>query len=160
SDQQSGKAYGCSRCSLSPMRKYLRFISGLHTYLREQLDPAEALEQAREQLRQRIVAREKNFLSLVEKGIYGYERSPYRRLLQTRRIGFADVRKWVENNGVEETLTRLQQAGVYFTVDEFKGKAEVNRNGIRFRCQESAFDNPFLSESYAVRSGGTRSAGT
>src|ERR1041385_9093507 len=114
------------------MRKYLRFISGLHTYLREQLDPAEALEQAREQLRQRIGASEKNFLNLVEKGIYGYDRSPYRRLLESRRIAFGDVRKWVESNGVEETLTRLQQSGVYFTVDEFKGKAEVIRNGVRF----------------------------
>jgi hypothetical protein len=49
---------------------------------------------------------------------------------------------------------------VYFTVDEFKGKSEVRRNGLRFSVKEKDFDNPFLSAAYEVRSGATRSAGT
>jgi len=142
------------------MRKYARFISGLHKYFRGRLEPQEALEQARKLLKKRIASRERNFLSLVEKGIFGYAKSPYLRLLAAKRIDFADIRKWVEGEGIEATLVRLLHEGVYFTVDEFKGKAEVQRKGVRFQCEESMFDNPFLSHVYEVRSGATRSAGT
>src|SRR5262249_21622408 len=92
--------------------------------------------------------------------IYGYSPSPYLRLLQHQHIAFSDIQRWVANDGVEAALVRLQQSGIYFTVDEFKGKAQVNRNGLRFKCDESMFDNPFLSHAYEVRSGATRSAGT
>jgi hypothetical protein len=142
------------------MRKYLRFISGLHEYLRERLEPSAALEQARIQLQKRIANRDRNFLNLLEKGIFGHASSPYLGLLQSRNIDFADVKKWVEGEGIENTLVQLRDEGIYFTVDEFKGKKEVNRNGIRFKCHERMFDNPFLSNFYEVRSGATRSAGT
>jgi hypothetical protein len=142
------------------MRKHFRFVSGLHSYLRERLEPAEALDQARAQLRKRIASRERNFLNLVQKGIYGHAASPYLGLLQPRKITFADIKKWVESRGIEASLEQLQNEGVFFTVDEFKGKTEVNRNGLRRRFQERMFDNPFLSNYYEVRSGATRSAGT
>ena len=142
------------------MRKYLRFVSGLSGYLRERFEPLEALDQARVQLSKRIACRDGNFLNLLEKGIYGYPLSPYLQLLKTSRLAFSDVKKLVEREGIEWTLTHLQQEGIFFTVDEFKGKTEVRRNGIRFRCQERMFDNPFLSNYYEVRSGATRSAGT
>ena len=135
------------------MRKYLRFISGLHAYLRERLDPLAAVEQARLQLRKRVANRERNFLNLVEKGVFGHSSSPYLCLLQSRSVAFSDIEKWVESEGIENTLARLQQEGIYFTVDEFKGKTEVRRNGIRFKCHERMFDNPFLSNYYEVRSG-------
>lgn len=142
------------------MRKYLRFISGLHEYLRERLEPLAALEQARVQLKKRIINREQNFLNLLEKGVFGYSSSPYLGLLKSRNVTFSDIKKWVANDGIENTLAHLQQEGIYFTVDEFKGKTEVRRNGIRFKCHERMFDNPFLSNYYEVRSGATRSAGT
>lgn len=142
------------------MRKYLRFGMGLSKYLRESYEPAEALEQARLQLRQRIDSREMNFLRLLERGVYGYPQSPYLELLKSRRLAFSDVKQLVEREGIEYTLAHLHHEGVYFTVDEFKGKTEVHRDGVRFRCRESQFDNPFLSNYYEVRSGATRSAGT
>src|SRR5580693_5390389 len=109
------------------MQKYLRFVSGLHAYLRERFEPAEAVEQARTQLRKRIASRDGNFLNLLEKGVFGYSASPYLGLLQPRKITFGDIKKWVGSQGIEATLEQLQQEGVYFTVDEFKGKTEVNR---------------------------------
>lgn len=142
------------------MRKHLRFVSGLHRYLSERVTPTEAIEHARDLLRHRIASRGDYFLNLLKKGVFDYSKSPYRTLLESRKIALADIRKWVEADGVEAALTQLQQEGVYFTVDEFKGKSEVQRNGLRFRCQESHFDNPFLHKYYEVRSGATRSAGT
>jgi hypothetical protein len=142
------------------MRKYTRFLFGLRKYLNGRITPAEALELAKKRLRERVAAREENFLNLVEKGIWGYPKSPYLDLLRAKKIGFSDIKKWVETRGFENTLTKLQAEGIYFTVDEFKGKSEVHRNGLRFRVNEKGFDNPFLSAAYEVRSGATRSAGT
>ena len=40
-------------------------------------------------------------------------------------------------HGVEETLTKLAAEGVYFTLDEFKGKADVVRGSTAFRVSLS-----------------------
>ncbi len=142
------------------MKKYVRFVLGLHRFFNSGLEPKEAIEQARSLLKKRIARREENFLNLLKTGVYGYKASPYRPLLDGKRIGYDDLSRWVENEGIERALLRLKDEGVYFTVDEFKGKTAVSRNGASFQCQEKDFDNPFLQEAYEVRSGATRSAGT
>jgi len=115
---------------------------------------------ARSLLKKRIASREDNFLQLAEKSIFHYSRSPYRKLLEPKRIAFRDLKSWVSRDGLEAALRTLELEGVYFTVDEFKGKVPVKRKGITFRCEEEMFDNPYLSFVYEVRSGATRSAGT
>ncbi|MFZ0142971.1 MAG: hypothetical protein WAL08_01335 [Candidatus Sulfotelmatobacter sp.] len=81
-------------------------------------------------------------------------------LLAARRIAFSDLQSWVSKFGLEASLRILELEGVYFTVDEFKGKIPVQRKGITFVCEEEMFDNPYLPFVYEVRSGATRSAGT
>jgi len=122
--------------------------------------PEEAIALARSLLRKRIAAREDNFLRLAERSIFHYPRSPYLPLLAAKRISFNDLKSWVSRDGLEASLRALEIEGVYFTVDEFKGKVPVRRNGLTFVCEEGMFDNPFLSFVYEVRSGATRSAGT
>ncbi|KMQ52622.1 hypothetical protein CHISP_0391 [Chitinispirillum alkaliphilum] len=142
------------------MKKYARFISGLNSFLSNRLEPPQALELAEGLLRERIRKREENFLQITRRGIFEYPKSPYLKLLESAGISYSDLEKNVENSGIENALEWLQSEGVYFTVDEFKGKKPVERNGVSFRCRESSFDNPFLSSAYEVRSGATRSAGT
>jgi hypothetical protein len=142
------------------MLKYIRFAGGLRNFIRSRMEPEEALEAARTVLKKRVAAREENFLNLVEKSIFGYSDSPYLKLLEPKRIRLTDLKSWVSQNGIEASLRILQNEGVYFTVDEFKGKIPVIRNGVRFSCEESLFDNPFLPYVYEVRTGATRSAGT
>ena len=142
------------------MRKYYRFINGLRKFAQSRMEPEETIALARSLLRKRIGAREDNFLRLAERSIFGYPRSPYLPLLATKRITFRDLKSWVSRDGLEATLRTLELEGVYFTVDEFKGKVPVRRDGVNFLCEESMFDNPFLSFVYEVRSGATRSAGT
>jgi hypothetical protein len=122
--------------------------------------PDEAIALAQSLLRKRLAARESNFLDLAERGIFNYSRSPYLPLLSAKKIAFSDVKSWVEKEGLEASLRTLEQEGVYFTVDEFKGKTPVRRGSLSFRCDEGMFDNPYLSSAYEVRSGATRSAGT
>jgi len=142
------------------MRKYDRFVEGFRRFAEQRMTPDEALAKANDSIRKRVLAREENFLSFVEKGIFQYACSPYLKLLERKRIQFNDLKTWVGNDGIERALRTLENEGVYFTVDEFKGKVPVVRNGIEFWCQEGMFDNPFLSYVYEVRSGATRSAGT
>jgi len=142
------------------MRKYDRFVEGFRRFAEQRMTPEEALAKANDSIRKRVLAREENFLSFVEKGIFQYACSPYLKLLERKRIQFNDLKTWVGKDGIERALRTLENEGVYFTVDEFKGKVPVVRDGIEFWCQEGMFDNPFLSYVYEVRSGATRSAGT
>jgi len=142
------------------VRKYYRFINGLRKFIQSRMEPEEAIQSARSLLGSRIAAREGNFLSLAEKGIFQYPCSPYLKLLQAKHIGYGDVKSAVSKEGIEAALLWLASEGVFFTVDEFKGKIPVVRNGLNFLCQTEMFDNPFLSFAYEVSSGATRSAGT
>jgi hypothetical protein len=142
------------------LRKYYRFLDGLRKFAQARMEPAQAVELAHTLLRQRIADREARFLQLVERGIYNHPDSPYLPLLSSRKIGLSDLRAWISGDGLETTLHRLESEGVYFTVDEFKGKKPIQRNGIKLQCREAMFDNPFLGDAYEVRSGATRSAGT
>jgi hypothetical protein len=120
----------------------------------------DAITLSRALLKKRIASREENFLNLADRGIFNYSRSPYHALLESKRIGLAELKAWVSRDGLEGCLQTLASEGVYFTVEEFKGRVPVTRNGQTFSCNESMFDNPFLSHAYDVRSGATRSAGT
>lgn len=142
------------------MSKYLRFVHGLRKFAKTRMVPDDAITLARTLLKKRIASREENFLTLAGRGIFNYSKSPYLKLLASKRIGLDEVKTWVSRDGLEGCLQTLCEEGVYFTVDEFKGRVPVTRNGITFSCQESMFDNPFLSHAYEVRSGATRSAGT
>ena len=142
------------------MRKYYRFVEGFRRFAKQRMAPDEAIALARNSIKKRVATREESFLNFVEKGVFCYSGSPYLKLLQPKKIDFMDLRRAVQKHGIEVSLRWLESEGVYFTVDEFKGKLPVVRNGAKFWCQEGMFDNPFLSYVYEVRSGATRSAGT
>src|ERR1700687_4405777 len=142
------------------MRKYYRFVEGFLRVAKQRMTPEEAIALAKSSIKKRVAARDENFLNFVEKGGFQYSGSPYLKLLEPKKIHFDDLKNWVAKDGIEGSLRTLESEGVYFTVDEFKGKVPVVRNGAEFWCKEGMFDNPFLSYVYEVRSGATRSAGT
>jgi len=142
------------------MKKYLRFVFGLRKYLKNRITPQEAIVEARKILHERVLRRQENFVRLLELGVFAYPKSPYLPLLKNRKIGLEDIKKWIGKEGIEHTLLKLQAEGIYFTVDEFKGKTKVERDGLKIEASEKSFDNPFISVAYEVRSGATRSAGT
>jgi hypothetical protein len=142
------------------MKKYYRFVEGFRRFAKQRMTPDEAIALAKSSIKKRVVSRDENFLNFVEKGVFQYDRSPYLKLLEPKKIHFNDLKGWVAKDGIEGSLRTLANEGIYFTVDEFKGKVPVVRNGVEFWCKEGMFDNPFLSYVYEVRSGATRSAGT
>jgi len=141
---------------LGDMKMYTRFAWGLRGFLRHTL----SLEDAKAIVRRRMVEREANFLRLVERGIFGHPRSPYRALLKLAACELGDIRNMVRARGLQDTLRALREAGVYVAFEEFKGRTPIVRAGQVIPVQARDFDNPYLSHYYQAESGGTTGAGT
>ncbi|HEX7587897.1 MAG TPA: hypothetical protein VF478_06240 [Anaerolineae bacterium] len=141
---------------LDELKMYTRFAQGLEDFLRHPI----TLQQAKSLIHQQIEQREDNFLRLVEKGIFGYPRSPYLPLLKLAHCELGDIENIVRTHGLESALHALRAAGVYFTFEEFKGRAPVIRSGHAISVQARDFDNPFVRHYYEGRSGGSTGAGT
>jgi len=141
---------------IDEIKMYGRFVSRFRSFLKNKI----TLEEARAVVKQRLAEREDHFLRLVEKGVFGYGDSPYLPLMKLAGCEMGDVRNMVRARGIEGTLLELRRAGVYVGFEEFKGRKPIERNGRVIPLGGRGFDNPFLSHSYNVESGGTTGAGT
>lgn len=137
-------------------RIYWNFGWGIREFLRETI----SFEQCQEIIKHRLENREKNLLDLVKRTIYGNKNSPYLKLLKLVGCEYGDFEQMVHSNGIEPTLHKLRDEGVYISCDEFKCKQEVVRSGKVFRPKEDDFNNPFLVQHFESRTGGSRSSGT
>jgi hypothetical protein len=133
-----------------------RYAWGLKDFFRCTLTPEDCDRMIRERLRMR----EESFLRVLKLGVYGNPASPYLKLLRHAGIELGDFVKLVESDGVEGALAKVYEAGVYLTLDEFKGRKPVHRPGIEFVTHPRDFDNPFLAKYYEARSSGSRGTGT
>ena len=70
--------------------------------LRKVLKDPLTLDESRSILRNRIENRKNNFLESVEKTIFLHPGSPYKILLDRAGYNFGDVRRSVEEKGIEE----------------------------------------------------------
>ena len=141
---------------ISDAVKYSRLVFGLRGFLRSTI----SLEESKQVITTRLRNRGRNFLSLVQKGIYQNPKSPYLKLLQIAGCEFGDIESLVNREGIETTLQKLLADGVYLSYEEFKRKKEVVRGSRHFQFKERDFDNPLLPVYYQSQSSGSRSAGT
>jgi hypothetical protein len=141
---------------LADMQMYGRFVLGLPGFLRHTV----SLEEARATVRQRLAQRESNFLRLLERGVFGYPRSPYLPLVKSAQAELGDVRNMVGAKGLEETLRALRDAGIYISFEESKGRKPIVRNGKVIPVRAEDFNNPYLKHYYHGESGGTGGDGT
>ncbi len=141
---------------LDDLRMFTRYALGLRGYLKHQL----SLEEAGIRIENQLANRERSFLNILEKGVYSNPKSPYGRLLRHEGVEFGDICKLVSELGVEGTLERLYDAGVYVTLSEFKGRKPIERPGLTIDVDSHDFDNPFLVKHYEARSSGSRGVRT
>jgi hypothetical protein len=135
---------------------FLRFAASLRPFLREPL----TLAQARAHIQRQMARRDDLFLEMVERAIFANPRSPYLKLLASAGCGREDVRRLVQQEGLEGALGSLMQAGVYVTYEEFKGRGETRRGSQSYLFSDSDFDNPSLVTHFVASSGGTRGRAT
>lgn len=141
---------------LNDLKMYARFAMGLRDFLRHPISRSEA----EEIVRQRFADREKNFMRLVERGIFGYAKSPYLPLLKLAHYELGDIQNMVSDRGLESTLVALREAGVYIGYEEFKGRKPIVRGGQVIPVQPHDFDNPYLKHYYQAETSGSTGAGT
>jgi hypothetical protein len=141
---------------MGDIKMYVRFAAGLRSFVHATMtqDEAKAI------VRERLARREINFLRLIEKGVFGYARSPYLPLFKMAQANYGDIQKMVQQKGLDDTLGALRKAGVYVSFEEFKGRQPIVRNGTVIPVQAGDFDNPYLKRCYQVESGGSTGAGT
>jgi hypothetical protein len=111
-------------------------------------------------IRQRLENRAKNLLAIVKGAVYENEKSPYLKLLRASGCEYGDFERMVTTNGIENALEELREAGVYVTIEEFKGKKECERHGKTYYFTERDFDNSIVSGHVPISSSGSRSKGT
>ena len=122
-------------------------------FVRRPLD----LEGARRLVCLALDTRQQRFLDLVDRAVYGDERSPYRRLLAHAGCERGDLHALVAAEGVEGALRSLADRGVYVTFDELKGRSPIVRGSTRFAVADRDFDSPLVAghlTTYTSGSGG------
>ena len=140
---------------LSELVAFARFLAGVPRFVRRRMTAAEALAIVQERLR----SRESNFLDVVDRGIYGNPHSPYRALLQAAGCTRDDLRALVAREGIEGTLQRLRNDGVYVSFEEFKGIQPIVRGSLTIQTSPADFDNPTASRYYSTTTSGSTGAG-
>jgi hypothetical protein len=129
-----------------------RLARDLPAFLRTPLDARDAAQR----VRRRLETREQRFLEVAERAIFARADSPYRRLLAAAGCGAGDLRELLAREGLEGTLARLAQSGVYLTFDEFKGRRPIVRGSLRLECAATDFDNPPEPAHIEAETGGSR----
>jgi len=129
----------------------VRFYRGLRGFLRAPVSASEA----ERTLRGYLDGRETSFLDVIDRAVYRQIHSPWRALLHNARIEFGDIRDLVHRGGIESTLAKLYDAGVYLTVNEAKAKQPIVRDGAVIEVRPGDFDNPVLPGSFQMVGGGS-----
>jgi hypothetical protein len=130
----------------------IRVTRNLPGFVRRPISPT----QASERLRRRLETREATFVRLVEEAVFNHPISPYLKLFRSISCELGDLRQMVRRHGLEATLSRLADEGLYLTFDEFKGRTPVVRGGHEFRFSDSDFDNPLIRPDFVLWTGGSR----
>ena len=138
---------------IDDLKMYIRFLCGLRGYLSKRV----SLDQAVGVIRRRLQEREKNFLTLVERAVFANSCSPYLPLFRYAGCDFADLQSMVNSQGLEVALGCLQNAGVYVSFEEFKGRKPIIRGDNILKVSHHNFDNPCLKNWYTTRSSGSSS---
>jgi hypothetical protein len=116
---------------------------------------------ATDEIKKRMDGREENFLALAQKAIYDNPASPYRKLLLWAGCDYADLRDGVKRGGLEKTLEKLKDEGVYITLEEFKSREPICRRGLTVETVEADFDNHIVEGTgFQCTTSGSRSKGT
>ena len=119
--------------------------------------PTDAVE-AHALVRERLANRESHFLDTLCRLVFDVPQSPYRPLLAGADCAYADLEASVREHGIERTLEDLRDAGVYVTLEEWKGRDVIARNGVELRVQPSDFDNPLIGRDLEASSSGSSGA--
>jgi hypothetical protein len=142
------------RTTFDELKAFGRYARRLPSFLTERMTP----ELARDRIRRQLERREETFTEILDGAVFANPRSPYRAMLEAAGIERGDVVALIAERGLEGALERLHDAGVYATLDEFKGRVPIERSNLSLDAGHVAFDNPLIVHHFSAKTGGSRSA--
>jgi hypothetical protein len=124
---------------LAELRDYGRIAAGIARMQREPLcsDPEKFV-------RDRLLNRQNAFLDVVQRVIFSQPHHPYYQMFQLAGCEFGDLAGQIRRGGLEGTLSRLRQEGVYLSHNEWKGKVPIVRSGREIPGGAGRFTNPLV----------------
>ncbi len=129
-----------------------RLLIQLPRFLRHRVSP----ETARGVVRRRLANRTADFLALMRVAVFERPESPYRSLLRETGCDWGDLVSLVDREGLEGALATLYCAGVYVTIEEFKGRRPIVRGATRLEVGPGQFRNPLSAVHVLSESSGSR----
>jgi len=99
--------------------------------------------------------RSKNFLNLAEHSVFQLPDSPYLALFRWAGCSFDDLSHELSREGLDSTLKKLLQSGVYISHREFKEKRLLKRNTLEIPLKPESFLNPLARGWLPLGSGGS-----
>lgn len=141
-----------ARTTFGDALAFIRYTSRLRGYLRRPLTASECRRIVEQQVRNRG----ESFLRLVESRVYAWKGSPYRPLLAAAGAELGDVAALVRRDGVEPALEQLYDAGVYITLEEFKGRKPIERFGLELTTRPEDFRSPMAAPALFFQDQGSR----
>jgi hypothetical protein len=133
----------------------LGLIAGLPRFLRRRVDI-----DGRANVTWLLDHRAAAFLTLCRRILRARSDHPGRRLLAVAGCEYGDVDRLVRQDGVEGALLALYRAGVYLTVEEFKGRRPVVRGGTTIPVAPEALRLSGRSPALGTTTGGSRGGRT
>ena len=133
-----------------------RFLRRLPSYFRNPL----TIGESRSILDQRLRRRQDDFLDLVRVAVFENPASPYHALLQLAGCEYPDLERLVRQDGIEEGLRELFDAGVYLTSDEYKGRRPVARGSTTFTVKPHQLRNPLVVPQFWATTSGSHGRST
>lgn len=141
---------------LEDARAAARFAWRLGPYLRSPIRRSQAEAILADSLRER----EGHFLRLLQAVVYGHPRNPSGNLLRWAGISMQAASAMVRQTGIQGTLERMHDAGVFVTIDEFKGNRPIARPGLHLKAHARDFANPLAAGHIHGTTSASRSKGT
>ncbi len=134
---------------LAEVWKYSRMLRAIVQHLRSPLEPdPEGV------IRKQIDDRTDNFLAHATT-VMSMPEHPYALMFRLAGCSYADLESSVRRDGIEATLEKLLEEGVFLTHDEFRGKKEIVRSGRHIPALASMWNNPASKGGYVHSSSGT-----
>jgi len=137
--------------SMSRMRAYRHFLSGLPAFLNKPMSYGEA----RATIMRRMEQRNENFLCMMRCCVYDNPGSPYLPLLRAARCEYGDLVSILARHELEFLLIMLRDSGVRISFEEFKGRKPIIRNETSYAVKEEDFGNPMLRGGFEFHTGGS-----
>ena len=134
---------------LAEVWKYSRMLRAVVQHLRSPLetDPEGVIRKEMEDRTDNFLAHATTVMSMPE--------HPYALMFRLAGCSYADLESSVRRDGLEATLEKLLEEGVYLTHDEFRGKKEIVRSGRHIPALASMWNNPASKGGYVQSSSGT-----